>query len=311
MKRFPFLTILFLIASPWLIQGSRVAAQCRQTVLVEEYTGTSRRRPLPGVTLEVKFANSGVSDKSGLLTLHFPTRQRGERVECRRIEKPGYEIFNKEALAQWCIDPSTPFRLVMCRTDRFKQLCDLYSATASRSYRAQYDRERRALARLRRQGRIQQAEYFRRLRSAEAFYEKQLDNLQNYVDRFARIDLSEISARERHIIRLVQKGRINEAIAAYNRMDIVPKLLKGLSQKSRIDTSLSHLNTLHDSIATSTAALLKAAGREVDLLVATGGRQNMQQALRICSTIADLDTTDTYWRNRAASLKSKIENGDQ
>ena len=39
------------------------------------------------------------------------------------------------------------------------------------------------------------------------WYDTQLDNLDNYVDRFARIDLAELDENERAIIELVKEKR--------------------------------------------------------------------------------------------------------
>ena len=54
-------------------------------------------------------------------------------------------------------------------------------------------------------------------------YDRQLDDLDNYVDRFARIDLSELSVIEAEIIELVQRGEIDKAIRLYEQQGLEEK----------------------------------------------------------------------------------------
>ena len=169
-------------------------AQVVQRGVVVEYNEKAAKTALAGVEVRAQRAQSTVSDKKGSFVLDFPTLKAGDRVAVRRIEKPGYEIFNKEAVEQWNIIPSQPFTGVKCRSDRFKRIRDGYERAASASYERQFRKEKSALEKERAAGKLREEEYEKELRTLQESYDSQLDKLENYVDRFARIDLSELSA---------------------------------------------------------------------------------------------------------------------
>lgn len=199
-------------------------AQTTQPGIVQEYNEKAKKTPLAGVEVRAKSANSAASDKDGKFELEFLTSKPGDRVNVSRIEKLGYEIFNKEAVEQWNINPKAPFAIVMCKSDKFKKIRDNYEAKASANYNKQYKKEIANLNKLKEEGKIKDEEYRKSLQEIQSLYDKQLENLDNYVDRFARIDLSEISSKEQEIIELVQQGNIDEAIRSYDDLNIVDNL---------------------------------------------------------------------------------------
>lgn len=81
-------------------------AQTTQYGIVQEYNEKAKKTPLAGVELNVRSAGHTVSDNKGAFSLRFLTLKPGEKVNVRRIEKLGYEIFNKEAVEQWNINPN-------------------------------------------------------------------------------------------------------------------------------------------------------------------------------------------------------------
>ena len=106
---------------------NKISAQTTQAGMVKEYKETNEKKPLGGVELLISNAPSTISDKKGSFSLQFKTLKPGQKVNIRRIEKLGYEIFNKEALEQWNINPEVPFTIVMVKSERFKAIRDNYS----------------------------------------------------------------------------------------------------------------------------------------------------------------------------------------
>ena len=198
-------------------------AQTTQSGLIQEYREENDKRPLQGVEIEIKHAQSTVSDKKGKFMLEFRTLTPGKKVNVRRIEKLGYEIFNKEALEQWNINPEEPFTIVMVRQDVFKKIKDHYNEISSKSYAEQHAREVKRLEEERQSGKITEEELREELAQLEDWYEKQLDNIDNYVDKFSRIDLNELDTEERQIIELVKSGSIQEAISSYEEQNLLEK----------------------------------------------------------------------------------------
>lgn len=268
------------------------SAQVVQKGVVVEYNEKARKTALAGVEVRAQRAQSTVSDKKGGFELDFPTLKAGDRVAVRRIEKPGYEVFNKEAVEQWNINPTQPFTVVMCRSDRFKRIRDGYERAASASYERQFRKEKSALEKERAAGKLREEEYEKELRTLQESYDSQLDKLENYVDRFARIDLSELSAEEQGVLDLVAEGKIEEAIRNYDELDFTGKYLNELKKERELGASARRLTELEAKVRGDKEELLKSVRRQVETLRLGGGRENMRRAGEILRQLVDADTTD-------------------
>lgn len=283
-----------IIATILILSALAVGAKTVQTGVVREYKGKAKKTALAGVELQVYPAQSTASDRNGNFRLEFLTLKPGERINVRRIEKEGYEIFNKDALEQWNLNPTAPFMIVMCRSNMFKQLKDTYYKNSGERYARQYRKAQDELKRLKGQNKIQQKEYIERLEQLEQEYGRQLENLDNYVDRFARIDLSEISPVEQEIIELVQAGKIDEAIAKYEELNAKEKLLDGISKRKEVGEAISTLTEIDRNLAADNDTLYAVVERQIQTLQ-LGGAENNEKIRRLYCDIADADTTNIEW----------------
>lgn len=267
-------------------------AQTIQNGIVEEYRETLKKRPLGGVELIVTNAPSTVSDKKGKYRLEFQTMKAGQRVNVRRIEKIGYEIFNKEALEQWNINPQEPFIVVMVRSDRFKKIRDTYSQVSSASYAKQLELDKQALDAERQAGKLTEEQLRTELIKLQEEYDRKLENLDNYIDRFARIDLTNLTKTEQEIIDLVQNGKIEVAIERYEELDLMTKWLK---EKNDIDKLESVKNELNKAIQgkNHNIEMIKASlSRYIQTLRLAGGRDNFHKAGILLKQMALIDSTN-------------------
>lgn len=281
-----------------LLFALTASAQVVQKGIAVEYNEKAAKTALAGVEFRVQRAGSTASDAKGAFVLDFPTLKAGDLVAVRRIEKSGYEIFNKEAVEQWNINPSRAFTVVMCRSDKFKALKDRYYSNSEERYAGQYRSAKAELERLKKEGKLKEQEYFSRLREVEAEYEKKLDNLDNYVDRFARIDLSELNAEEQAIIDLVQSGQIDEAIARYEKINYLGKALKGISDIKEIDNAVNSLNELREGKTADRDVYLAGVERTINTMLLAGDSKNNATIAEMYTTIADADTTNIDWLNK-------------
>ena len=286
------------------VAGIVAAGQTVQRGIVQEYNEAAPKTALPGVELRVYPAQSTVSDAQGRFALEFLTLNPGERINVRRIEKDGYEIFNKDALEQWNLSPDNTFSIVMCRSDRFKHLKDLYYANSEERYSRQYRNAAASLRRLRDENRIRQQEFADSLRKIEDLYARQLENLDNYVDRFARIDLSEISAAEQEIIALVREGKIDEAIARYDDLDIKNRLLTNIERRNEVRSAITQLQSADTALTASRDTLYAMAERQIQTLQLAGDYHNNAKILDLYRTIADADTTNVEWLLKTGNFLS-------
>lgn len=191
-----------------------LVAQVQAYGVVKEYRGVDEKVPLSGVQVSVMNATSAVSGNDGRFSLQFRTLHPGDLVKVRRIEKQGYEIFNKEALEQWIISgrQDIPFTIVMCPVARFKQMRDNYERVSSANYEAQFQKEKAQLAKRRDAGQISQPQYEKAVQRATTTLQQSKAQVAVVAEKFSRIDLSEVSSAEREVIGLVQQGKIEQAI---------------------------------------------------------------------------------------------------
>lgn len=282
-----FIATLFLIC-PFLL-----SAQTIQEGVVKEYNEKAKKTPLPGVELRVSSAANTASDKKGLFALNFLTLNPGDKINVRRIEKLGFEIFNKEAIEQWNINPKTPFVIVMCRSEKFKKIRDNYQRLASANYDSQFNKEQERLTKLKQDGKIKEGEYKKRLNELAESYERQLDNLDNYVDRFSRIDLSELSADEQEIIELVQQGKFEEAIQKYEEQNYLGKYKQEVADIKDITSAIGQLDNIKEAKVSTRDRLLDAIDRQIKTLKIAGGKDNFDKISQILHDVALTDTVNS------------------
>lgn len=287
-----YISLVILLVYPLLL-----LAQSQQQVVVREYKEKSQKTPLEGVSLSVQNAGSSMSDAQGMMTLQFRTLKAGDQVQVRRVDLTGYEIFNKDAVDQWTISPQQTFNLVLCRSDRFKQMRDQYMRVSSASYERQYKQDQARLAALRKENKLQEEAYQQQLADLENNYYEQLDNLENYVDRFARIDLSELSSQEQRLVELVQEGKIEEAIELYESADY-------LSQYNAQVKDIQQINRAQAALAKVEAEKLEARNkvqaaitRQVQTYQLAGGRENFNKISALLKGVVDADTTNLFALN--------------
>lgn len=286
MKR---ILISFLMLCAFALQ---VWAQSTQLVQIREYRQKQQKTPLEGVSLTVQNAGSAMSDAQGNLTLQFRSLKAGDQVQVRRVDLSGYEIFNKDAVDQWTISPQQTFSLVLCKSERFKALRDQYMRVSSASYERQYKQDQARLETLKKENKLKEAEYQEQLLQLEDNYYEQLDNLENYVDRFARIDLSEIGEQEQRIVELVQEGNIDEAVRLYESGDYLGKYQSQVKDIQEIDRAQARLAQIEAEKLEARDNLFAAINRQVQVYQLAGGRENWEKIHVLLKGVADADTTN-------------------
>ena len=191
---------------------------------MKEYNGADAKTPLPGVELNILGAPSTVSGQDGGYELHFTLMTPGDAVSYNEIYKSGYVIFNIESLKAWRISNNrTPFVIVMCNERKFRALKAKYYDLFDKSYRREYEQ---AVLKMQRDA-LENHESEQALRDKlvrlEEDYKEKLNNINTYVETFARIDHSEMSAVEAEALALIDEGKIDEGIKKYEQLKVSQK----------------------------------------------------------------------------------------
>ncbi len=302
MKRFVLLLLTLFSAF------SAVLAQTTQPCLVLQYNQKETKTPLPGVEVMVSNAGSTVSDSEGRLTLSFRTLKPGDKVNLISAKKAGYELFNSEAVQQWNISrDQSPFTLVMVKKDYFDQLKAKLTQTSTDSYRTKYEQAARELERQKKEGKLKEEEFNRRYDALEAQYQTQLSNLDNYIDQFARIDMSDVSEEERQILEMVEEGRIDEAVKAYEALDLSGKLRQARESKKALEEAKARIEKETAGQEGIIRELKAKQEREIATLKLAGGKENYDKIGRMLKEDALSDTTDfdAVWEYAAFAKSQK------
>lgn len=296
MKRFIPLTFricISLVLITFFVVGAN--AQVVQKGKVLEYKGKEVKTPLAGAELDIRNASSTVSGKDGSFALRFNTQKAGDQVIVRSVRKSNYEIFNKDAVDQWIISPTKQFSVVMCKADKLRELKEKYNSTLYSSYRNQRRKSLDEVERLRKEGKIKDAEYRRKLNQIEDEYDKQLSNINSYIERIVRIDISELNEGEKEIIELIEEGKLAEAISRYEKMDLLNSYMAEHTDRRKLESDITSLNVLYNEKIANEDSIKSKLKRQVDLLRLSGGYDNYKRAAEILCSVADKDCRDISW----------------
>ena len=272
-----------------------ILAQSFQPCVIKEYNEELAKTPLAGVEVSVNDAGQRVSDSKGMLTLRFLTKNIGDHVDLVEISKLGYELFNKDAVAQWNISgESRPFTIVMCLSERFKKIKDNYNTISSASYAKQKQKEEERLKNEHQKGLLKEAEYKRKLQELQDEFDKQSLSVRPYIDHFARIDLSELSNQERDIVKLVKTGQIDSAICLYKQMHLEEHFKENRNSYSKLNEATEMLEQAKKKSNEQRDTIFQQIRRKNDVLMMQGGRENLNLVEKSYKDIADNDTTYLY-----------------
>ena len=243
-------------------------AQTTQPCEVKQYNQKEQKTPLPGVEVMVSNAGTTVSDNGGKLTLAFRTLKPGDRVYLISAKKAGYELFNSEAVKQWNISRErTPFTLVLVKKEYFDQLKANLTRTSTDSYQRKYEQAVRELEKQKKAGKMKEEEFNRKYDELETQYQTQLSNLDNYIDQFSRIDLSEVSEEEQRILELVQEGKIDEAVQAYEEMELANKLRGEVDDYLEAGKAVRQFSEIRGQKKESIETLYSSISRECSTMI--------------------------------------------
>lgn len=280
------LLTFFLFATAVILDAQSVVK-----VQVVEYNGKEAKTPLAHVELQVVGASSTVTNAQGEGTLKFKVAHAGDRVKVNVIRKSGYEVFNTGAVDNWHISLNSTFTIVMCKTQVLKQLYDRYLKSATEHYEQKLQNHEQQLSELRVNGMISKDQFDQQVKQLYAEYEQQFNNIENYINRFTHIDLNDLNQQEQEIISLVQQGDIDNAIANYEKMD----LLNLYKQKAQDVARLSKTNeTLENKVVAAQEgrdSIAASIYNQVNLLEMIGGADNYDKATRLLRELALADTT--------------------
>lgn len=289
-----FYKFLLATASICMLPSVCCDAQCIEKGKVMQYQGKTSKVVLGGVEILAANAGSTISGVQGDFSLNFKKLKAGDRVKIMRVEKTGYILFNKEAVDQWHISRTgQPFTIVMCKEEKYREIRNNYERISSESYAKKMKAEENRLSALRKQNKLTEENYKKRLEQLHYDYETQLENLDTYIDRVSRYDLSELSEKENDIISLMQQGKVDEALSAYDEMNLEEKLEREINIIGSLSIAEDKLNKEAQDNRQKALQTYEAICRKNDILYLAGGSENIKKIKESMRKVAFADTTFT------------------
>ena len=289
-----FYKFLLATASICMLPSVCCDAQCIEKGKVMQYQGKTSKVVLGGVEILAANAGSTISGVQGDFSLNFKKLKASDRVKIMRVEKTGYILFNKEAVDQWHISRTgQPFTIVMCKEEKYREIRNNYERISSESYAKKMKAEENRLSALRKQNKLTEENYKKRLEQLHYDYETQLENLDTYIDRVSRYDLSELSEKENDIISLMQQGKVDEALSAYDEMNLEEKLEREINIIGSLSIAEDKLNKEAQDNRQKALQTYEAICRKNDILYLAGGSENIKKIKESMRKVAFADTTFT------------------
>jgi len=276
--------------------GTSLVAQSVQKGQTLLYDGQKEKTPIANVSIAATGAAAVVSNAQGEFELNFRTLHAGDDIHFRRIELNGYEVMNQEALEVARIsrgmDATGHLKIVLVKREYLRQLREGYRSVAAKRYQKQLDEASAEAERLRQEGKLALEQYNERMNAIEEEYEAKLSKLESYIDKFARIDLSDLDEQEQQITALVQAGDFDAALKMYEDQNLSERLKKSQDDRAQLASAQSKIAAAAQQTANDNLRLRAAIDRQVTLLRMAGDDANILKAHQIIYQTYLADTTD-------------------
>jgi tetratricopeptide (TPR) repeat protein len=116
--------------------------------------------------------------------------------------------------------------------------------------------------------------------------------MDNYIDRFARIDLSVISSEERAIIELVKAGQIDEAIRRYDELNLVEQYEQTIASLAELEEAESKIQRSIAKHKEASEEIYQSLSNQINLLMMSGGEANLAKVNDIYNELLVIDNTN-------------------
>ena len=257
-----------------------------QPGVVMEYREDKPQRPLKGVEIEVKYAPSTTSNQKGAFSLQFNRLKPGSKVEVRKISKPGYVVYNDNAVKQWNIsNKGTAFTILMADAKWFERVKNSLSNKAIANREKKHKQEVAKLEQQVREGKLSLQEKETQIMELEDEFERLKDSIPAYAEFVTRININECTSQQAKIIRSLKDGEIelDEAIKRLRGLDFIGAYEKACEAKRELESQIHRIDPVKDSS-------LSGCDNYIAILKLAGGKDNYREIGDILKRAALADT---------------------
>lgn len=234
----------------------------------------SQHTPLPGVQLMASGAPATDTDNNGEFCFHFLNHKAGTAISSPQAYKKGYEVVNCDMLNGWILSEKRPLDIVMAPEGTIEEQKNHYYAIAIAHFSKLRNKTVQEINHLYAQQKITQAERAQRLKELAEENHTFMNMLDKYAEKFARINPDDITQIEKQVLKLVEDGKLTEAIELYNNSGLIVQARQKLQQRTQADEDID--------------LLAERMYRYADLCALAGGKENEQKAYDTYKWIAEI-----------------------
>lgn len=234
----------------------------------------SQHTPLPGVQLMAIGAPATDTDNNGEFCFHFLNHKAGTAISSPQAYKKGYEVVNSDMLNGWILSEKRPLDIVMAPEGTIEEQKNHYYAIAIAHFSKLRNKTVQEINHLYAQQKITQAERAQRLKELAEENHTFMNMLDKYAEKFARINPDDITQIEKQVLKLVEDGKLTEAIELYNNSGLIVQARQKLQQRTQADEDID--------------LLAERMYRYADLCALAGGKENEQKAYDTYKWIAEI-----------------------
>ena len=234
----------------------------------------SQHTPLPGVQLMAIGAPATDTDNNGEFCFHFLNHKAGTAISSPQAYKKGYEVVNSDMLNGWILSEKRSLDIVMAPGGTIEEQKNHYYAIAIAHFSKLRNKTVQEINHLYAQQKITQAERAQRLKELAEENHTFMNMLDKYAEKFARINPDDITQIEKQVLKLVEDGKLTEAIELYNNSGLIVQARQKLQQRTQADEDID--------------LLAERMYRYADLCALAGGKENKQKAYDTYKWIAEL-----------------------
>ena len=234
----------------------------------------SQHTPLPGVQLMAIGAPATNTDNNGEFCFHFLNHKAGTAISSPQAYKKGYEVVNSDMLNGWILSEKRSLDIVMAPEGTIEEQKNHYYAIAIAHFSKLRNKTVQEINHLYAQQKITQAERAQRLKELAEENHTFMNMLDKYAEKFARINPDDITQIEKQVLKLVEDGKLTEAIELYNNSGLIVQARQKLQQRTQADEDIN--------------LLAERMYRYADLCALAGGKENEQKAYDTYKWIAEI-----------------------
>lgn len=244
-----------------LLSGSAYA-QMSQKGTVQIFN--SNKSPLPGVQLTATDAPATDTDANGNFQFNFSKQKPGMAIASPNVYKKGYELVNKDMINGWILSEKRPLSIVMAPEGTIEESKSKYYSISVAHFSKKQEKAIEEINQLYIAQKISLQERSDRLKAMAEESRSFMNQIDQYAEKFARINPDDINAIEKQVLELVNAGKLSEAIELYNKSGIITQAREKLLQKTKAEEDIDKLAEI--------------MYRYADLCALTGGMENEKKA---------------------------------